>query len=99
MPESRVEDVVDLDSFRRVASALLCDRGLRCGDTFGELQCHPSWAAYAASRCNAFISLCGPDRFDVVSARACVEALAHVELCDTAYSVACLTQWTCHNTN
>jgi hypothetical protein len=78
--------VVDLESFRRVASALVCDRSLRCGWGFtGDSFCAPRFAALEATR---LPTASPPAPFDLALARTCVDQLLEVEDCGAAFDVA-----------
>lgn len=74
-----VDDVVDVHTFRVVASAAVCDWSLRCGVGF-DTYCHPRYAEWEADALE-------PPTFDLADARACIRAVVDGS-CSAALSAA-----------
>lgn len=76
---------VDLDSFRAIASAAVCDLSLRCEGNLGWLLaqsfCHPGFARYQGGPAEGL-------SYDAQGARACLTGLRDVASCRVALDVA-----------
>lgn len=76
----------DMAEFREVASALVCERALGCGEppvwAFAGSYCHPRFAELQAFRAG------GTGVADLTVARAALEALIEAPTCELAYDAA-----------
>lgn len=78
------EAVDDREAYWEVASAVVCDVGLRCGGwlVLGQSYCHPEFARREAQRESA------SSRYDPERGRTCLRRLMAATTCDAALDIA-----------
>lgn len=82
------DDVVDVHSFRAVASAVVCDWTLRCG--FGaDSYCHPGYAEWESGSSE-------PAGFDLDAARACIRAVVQGSCMEGLYAASACHEISLH---